>query len=1223
MGVLDLKVDNLVDLLSLRAANQPDKVIYTFLKDGETVETQLTYQALETRAKEVAAHLHGVCLAGDRALLLYPSGLDFIVAFFGCLYAGVIAVPVYPPRRNQSLARLQAISKDCQAAIALTTAETLHNINRWWEDNPLSSQLRWLATDSLMPIAGVDISSQILPETLAFLQYTSGSTGAPKGVMVSQGNLIQNCAVICTCFQNKPEHVGVSWLPFHHDMGLIGGVLESIYSNGSMVLMPPVAFLQKPIRWLRTISWYRAVTSGGPNFAYDFCAQAIKPEDLDRLDLSCWELAFNGAEPVRIETLDRFAETFAACGFRRRAFYACYGMAETTLLVTGGHRTDPPIAQTVDRSALKQNQVVTDSPAEESKILVGCGRAWHGQKVVIADPDSLTRCGPDAIGEIWLAGASVAQGYWRRPDLTQRVFQAYLADTGEGPFLRTGDLGFLQDGELFVTGRLKDVIIIRGCNHYPQDIELTVENAHGALQTNGSAAFTVEQSLGEQLVVVQEVQRAQLRRLASEEIIWAIRQAVSASHEIQVAAVLLIKPGSLPKTSSGKVQRRLCRSKFEDNSLAVVAQWRRDRQLEACSIPERDFVAVAGLEGAEKIQAVETWLTARIAQQAQISLEEVDQRSPLVSYGLDSIQVIELSTELEAWLGQSVSPTIVYDYPTIEALAQQLALDPQPAAAPVRAAQTGQSGEDEIAIIGLGCRFPGAPNPEAFWRLLQDGRDAIADIPLSRWDCDRVAQIAANPTISRWGGFLKQIDQFDPQFFGISPREACSMDPQQRLLLEVCWEALEQAGQPPDQLAGSQSGIFLGMSNGDYSRLQGDPLDTDVYYGTGNALSIAANRLSYLLDWHGPSWVVDTACSSSLVAVHQACQSLRTGECNLALAGGVNLILTPQLTVTFSQAQMMAADGRCKTFDASADGYVRSEGCGVVVLKRLSAAQQAEDPILAVIKGSAVNQDGRSNGLTAPNGLAQQRVIRQALENAGISPAQVDYIEAHGTGTVLGDPIEVNALKAIFTGDQENQHPCWLGSVKTNIGHLEPAAGIAGLIKVVLSLQHHQIPPHLHLRQINPYIQLQDTPLRIPTEPQPWAVGDKPRIAGVSSFGFGGANAHAIIAEAPVKVSEQSETVTNNHLNGEVLPDSSSRDIARDRPHQILTLSAKNEVALQALVKRYQTYLDQQSPAALSDICFTANTGRSHFDHRLAILTPSTAGLGQSLKVLISGEKNS
>ena len=437
------------------------------------------------------------------------------------------------------------------------------------------------------------------------------------------------------------------------------------------------------------------------------------------------------------------------------------------------------------------------------------------------------------------------------------------------------------------------------------------------------------------------------------------------------------------------------------------------------------------------------------------------------------------------------------------------------------------------------------------------------------------------------------MDLFDPQFFGISPRVAETMDPQQRLLLEVSWEGLENAGIAATRLAGTRTGVFIGISSNDYSRLNaGHSLGSDGYSGTGNAFSIAANRLSYLLDLRGPSWAVDTACSSSLVAVHQACQSLSQKECDLALAGGVNLMLSPELTITFSQARMLAADGRCKAFDADANGYVRGEGCGIVVLKRLADAVRDGDNVLALIRGSAVNQDGRTNGLTAPNGPAQQMVIREALQNAGVAPSQIGYVEAHGTGTSLGDPIEVNALREVLMTGRARGQSCWIGTVKANIGHLEAAAGIAGLIKVVLSLQHGEIPPHLHLKKLNPLITTDENPLLIPTERQSWPNGKEPRFAGVSSFGFGGTNVHVVLEEAPAGASPPSQP---------------------DRPVHVMTLSAKDPAGLRKLSKAYEAHLGSHPELSLADFCFTANTGRAHLSHRLALVVESAAQLRQQL----------
>jgi acyl transferase domain-containing protein len=511
---------------------------------------------------------------------------------------------------------------------------------------------------------------------------------------------------------------------------------------------------------------------------------------------------------------------------------------------------------------------------------------------------------------------------------------------------------------------------------------------------------------------------------------------------------------------------------------------------------------------------------------------------------------------------------------------------------------------EPIAIIGMGCRFPGADSPEAFWELLRDGVDAITEVPIDRWNISELYnQEPRTPgkMNTRWGGFIEHVDQFDAAFFGISPCEAERMDPQQRLLLEVTWETLENAGIAAHELAGSATGVFIGISNSDYSRLlYRDYAVLDAYSGTGTAMCIAAKRISYLLNLRGPSLAIDTACSSSLAAVHLACQSLLAEESSLAVVGGVNLILTPEYSILLSQGQVLSATGRCRTFDANADGYTRGEGCGVLLLKRLSEALRDGDNIRALILGSAVNQDGRSNGLTAPNGPAQQAVIRKALHNAGVTPSNIGYVEVHGTGTKLGDAIEFDALKSVFRMLQPQQS-CVLGALKTNLGHLEAAAGIAGLIKAVLVLQHKEIPPNLHLKRLNPYIELRGTPFIIPTEMQDWPREHHPYRNGVSSFGMGGTNAHVVLEEAPPQQPLSASTQS-------------------ERPLHLLCLSAKSETALQASADRFRQYLAAHPSSSLADVCFSANTGRSHFNYRLSAVTSSVSQLDAQLTAFAAAQ---
>jgi len=563
-----------VDLLVDRAGNRPDQKVYTFLHRGETEAGSLTYGELDRQARAIATVLQSYKAQGERALLLYPPGLDFITAFLGCLYAGVVAVPAYPPRPNQKLTRLQAIVADAEPKVILTTSSLLDKIERRFTHDTGMEVDHWLATDNLNDELALDWQKPAINgDTLAFFQYTSGSTGTPKGVMVTHGNLLHNSGLIYDNFEHTANSVGVIWLPPYHDMGLIGGVLQPLYGGFPVVLMSPVDFLQKPLRWLQAISRYRGTTSGGPNFAYELVCQKVTVEQIASLDLSSWSVAFSGAEPVRAETLRKFAATFEPCGFQSNVFYPCYGMAETTLIVTGGLRSATPVIEQVDKIALEQNQIIATEDEEDSRKIVGCGQSLSGLKIAIADPQSLMQLPANQVGEIWISGSSVARGYWNKSEEMQGAFNGYLADTGEGPFLRTGDLGFVKDGELFVTGRIKDTIIIRGQNYYPHDIELTVEHSHPALRPNCGAAFAIDMDGSERLVIVYEVKRSYLRKLDVKEVVDNIRQAVTAEHNLQIYATVLVKTGSIPKTSSGKIQRHACKAAFLTGSLNVVEDW--------------------------------------------------------------------------------------------------------------------------------------------------------------------------------------------------------------------------------------------------------------------------------------------------------------------------------------------------------------------------------------------------------------------------------------------------------------------------------------------------------------------------------------------------------------------------------------------------------------------------------------------------------------------------
>ncbi len=678
----------LVELLQNRALHQPEQK-YTFLSDGETEAGSLTYRELDAIARSQAARLQALGASGERALLLFPPGLEYLAAFFGCLYAKVIAVPLYPPKLKRNLAKISAIAQDAGATVAIAPARHLENLEQLCEQAPELKALRWLAAETLTGNAQEWQQPSIDPNEVAYLQYTSGSTSTPKGVMVSHANVLYNIEYIHRGFSHDSKSVAVTWLPHFHDMGLIDGLLKPLYLGIPCYFMPPAAFIQRPTCWLEAISRYKATHSGGPNFAYDLCASKASKIAGDRqkmLDLSSWRVAYNGAEPINKETLERFAKAFEPCGFRADAFCPAYGMAEATLKIATVRSADAPGFLPVDAGALENNRIAEVAESDrEVRTLVGCGFPEFGTKVVIANPHSLTQCQPHEVGEIWVAGETVARGYWNRPEETEKTFRAYLSDTGEGPFLRTGDLGFLREGELFITGRLKDLIIVRGRNLYPQDIERTAERSHPALRLGASAAFSVEVAGEEQIAIAQELESRKAPENA-EEIISAIRSSIAEEYEVQVYAVVLIKPGSIPKTTSGKIQRRAARAEFLAGNLEVVAS----SVLELSDFVEiesritREILLAAELD--ERQARLEAYLQQQVAGVLKVSALPVKAPQMFSDLGFDSLTLIEFKNQVESDLKVALSIEYLFQEVTLAKLAAKILdnLAEAPAIAPIQ-----------------------------------------------------------------------------------------------------------------------------------------------------------------------------------------------------------------------------------------------------------------------------------------------------------------------------------------------------------------------------------------------------------------------------------------------------------------------------------------------------------------------------------------------------------
>jgi 8-amino-7-oxononanoate synthase/acyl carrier protein len=690
-------------------AAKKEDIAFRFLVDGEDQVVTLTYQQLDERARAIGAKLASMGMHGQRALLLFPPGLDFIEAFFGCHYAGVVPVPAYPPRRNRNMGRINAISEDCHAAVALSITEVIERVGDLVDDAPSLKRIPWIATEAVPVELATDwVEPAVTPDDIGLLQYTSGSTGSPKGVVLTHRNLITNCRYIKNAFPVDAQSIGASWLPLYHDMGLVGGVLLPLCFARESILMSPVHFLTKPVRWLRAISKYRATISGGPSFAYALCNQKISPADCAGLDLSCWRTAFNGAEPLRADVLEQFTRKFAPYGFRATSHHPCYGMAEATLIVTGGNDEMEPIIRSFDKNELTEHRVRPVPPdSENARRLVGCGRVIDEEEVIIVHPENRREMPNECIGEIWIRSGSVGRGYWNKPEETRAVFQATLADDPNRHWMRSGDLGFLDDGELFITGRLKDMIIVRGVNRYPQDIEATAEKSSERLRAAGAAAFSVEHWDRERLIVVAEVERGKDKQWG--DVLAAIRTNITAEHDLPPDAIILIRSGSIPKTSSGKIQRHACRQAYLDDRLLVVAQWigwEDDGQ-------DTELLSVAEADGRTPTAVNQRIVDVVIEHVRHIARERAKHvqldTNIVVDLGLDSLERLQIANSLEETFGGRFPDDVLQEIETIREVAQAIEqhLGSEPLAHPPATAEPPPRGE--LAL--------GEPIPEAYYNF--------------------------------------------------------------------------------------------------------------------------------------------------------------------------------------------------------------------------------------------------------------------------------------------------------------------------------------------------------------------------------------------------------------------------------------------------------------------------------------------------------------------------
>lgn len=1125
------------------------------LFEGET----FTYQQLDNLSSRVANGLASLGIGRrDRVALLLANHPAFVISYLGILKLGAIAVAVNPALKTEEVT---FILNDSGARVVITTAPLLTHVSEnrlpqlthiFIAEGECASE-RTLAELMMPAVNNVEQvthpAEMMQADDPAVILYTSGTTGFPKGAILSHGNILSNGDACIESFGLQPIDRVLLCLPVFHCFGQNAAMNPCFAAGATLVLQ----------RQFESEAVLHALNTQGITFFFGVpTLYRLLYEQATPKQLAAVRRFISAASTLPIELAHKWLAKFGA------VINEGYGLTETCLNTF--------------------NHVTRYQPGS-----VGSPQTGIGMRIVT---DNEEEAPLGELGEVVVQGPNVMVGYWQRPEETAQVLR--------NGWFHTGDIGRMgADGYIYIMDRVKDMVNVGGTKVYPSEVE-NVLYRHPAVAE--AAVYGVEDALFGEQVCASIVLRAG-EMVKPEELMVFCRLHLA---DFKVPTVIQFHL-ELPKGRTGKILKRILREQYMPTPTPSHAN-------------------------PQNVAVIQTWIVEWLRRELSLSNQVLDIQRPFAEYGMTSTLAVNLVRSLSDWLAVPLLPILAWNFPTVAALANHLA--EQQTAVPVSelvrldaspltnsltadAAVVQQLQSEPIAVIGLGCRFPGGANtPDALWRLLQTGVDTVGPIPPERWDVNAFydpSPATPGKMYVRNGSFLADIEQFDPQFFGIAPREAVSMDPQQRLLLEVAWEALEHAGVAPDRLQGSLTGVFVGAFWDDYSPQRlfvEDRSQIDSYRLLSNLRGLIAGRLSYVLGLQGPAMQLDTACSSSLLAVHQACQSLRNRECDLALAGGVNLILAPEQMIGLCQMQAVSPDGRCKPFAAQANGFGRGEGCGVVVLKRYADAVRDGDPIRAVVRGSAVNHDGRSNGLTVPNGLAQESLLRQALSNANVTPEQIHYIEAHGTGTILGDPIEVMALANVF--GHARSTPLLLGSVKSNFGHQEGAAGIIAFLKVVLALQYGEIPPHLHFHEANPHIPWAQLPFVVPTQPTPWPAtsGHLPRLAGISSFGMSGTNVHVIMGETPGADKACSK------FGGEEQEDNEKRS------YHLLTLSAKNEAALRDVVQRYQTHLTNNRSLGLADVCYTTHLGRTHFNHRLALVAATSAQMQEQLIAFAQGQSS-
>ncbi|MCY7864840.1 amino acid adenylation domain-containing protein [Bacillus spizizenii] len=1153
--------------------------------ESDKIETFVSYRQLFDEAQGFLGYLQHIGIQPKQEIVFQiQENKSFVVAFWACLLGGMIPVPVSIGEDDDHKLKVWRIWNILNNPFLIASETVLDKMKKFAADHDLQDFHHQLIekSDIIQDRIYDHPASLYEPEAdeLAFIQFSSGSTGDPKGVMLTHHNLIHNTCAIRNALAIDLKDTLLSWMPLTHDMGLIACHLVPALAGINQNLMPTELFIRRPILWMKKAHEHKASILSSPNFGYNYFLKFLKDKKSYDWDLSHIRVIANGAEPILPELCDEFLSRCAASNMKRSAILNVYGLAEASVGATFSKIGEEfvPVYLHRDHLNLGERAVEVSKEDQNCASFVEVGKPIDYCQIRICN-EANERLEDGFIGHIQIKGENVTQGYYNNPESTNRAL------TPDG-WVKTGDLGFIRKGNLVVTGREKDIIFVNGKNVYPHDIERVAFEMKDIDLGRVAACGVYDQESRSREIVLFAVYKKSAEQFAP--LVKDIKKHLYQRGGWSIKEVLPIR--KLPKTTSGKVKRYELAEQYESGKFA----------LESTKIKE--FLESHSTEPVQTpIHEIETALLSIFSE--VMDGKKIHLNDQYFDMGATSIQLSQIAERIEQRFGCELTVADLFTYPSIADLAAFL-VESHSEIKQADTAKPSRSSSKDIAIIGMSLNVPGASGKSDFWHLLENGEHGIREYPAPRvkdaMDYLRSIQSEFNEKQFVKGGYLDEIDRFDYSFFGLAPKTAKFMDPNQRLFLQSAWHAIEDAGYAGDTISGSHVGVYVGYSKVgyDYERLLSANYPEELHhYIVGNLPSVLASRIAYFLNLKGPAVTVDTACSSSLVAVHMACKALLTGDCEMALAGGIRTSLLPMRI----GLDMESSDGLTKTFSEDSDGTGSGEGVAAVLLKPLQAAIRDGDHIYGVIKGSAMNQDGTTVGITAPSPAAQTEVIEMAWKDAGITPETLSFIEAHGTGTKLGDPVEFNGLCKAFEKVTEKKQFCAIGSVKANIGHLFEAAGIVGLIKSVLMLNHKKIPPLAHFNKPNPLIPFHSSPFYVNQEVMDLTPEDRPLRGGISSFGFSGTNAHVVLEE--------------------YTPESKYAPEEGNDPH-LFVLSAHTEASLYELAHQYRQYISDDSQSSLRSICYTASTGRAHLDYCLALIVPSKQELIDKLTSLIQGERN-